>query len=1038
MISIKGLLKDSIQNFFMKRIYSLLFLSYLLLAFINYFFPFSDFIKSFIALPSMLLLPMQFGFSLITCWEKLTKKKLMPQSASTAFVFLSWCTGTIAIVLLSVLFVPLGSFNAYVVLLLVILASLLSLPNNMFDRIMEKSLRSTGSLYVLTSACMGILPFIYIRLHSSFPYMLAFDQFGHSMHIIQFLEGHLAIRIYDAIYALVALPSQMFNITPLLLFWSAPLVLYICLPLGVYLFTYQVSRNRWLSLLSAVVSAWAFGGGMVVDMHYFLNRNIIYVLFPISLYVGTLDSIKIRGAKDKCKYAAALFVIPVLFYVMVSPAFYCTTLINWPGSIKMLLSPFYALAEPAVFMGLPMMSNQHFYALMVAVVIFLLLRQWLKIENLSVWFLLSLTAFFFHLEMGLVFSILFLLYILLPLLNKNYGNLIRFTVLSLSAICFLYFLFRWLNIDNIIVRYLLNAIEAIPNQLLIGKEGTGYIFDFSWKVEYLKSAYSTFILLLSAVGLVSSIKDFSKNKWFLTGFFLSSIIAFLYLLPYPYAFRLLTFLTPFIGFYSAYAVSSFYSLVHGSLPGKNWVLKIKGFTKRIRLRPLLFLLILSLVLVPSLTSAYDYYIKYFSPVYNYEGNLTTYTPLDIEAAKWLKKNTPYETIIVSDPYTINILGSLSGIGYTTDGRMFVTDTATAPIPNGAQNLFKEITRSFTYQKLVELNTLYDKSDELKGINFSSSREMVVVINGGKAAAWLAGKDSSVYLPFETFSGFERLFKARSLELAYNQSGQYYIFKAKQLNLEMGRGPSVQVSEIGNISSKSISTQYNFYEYLNANFTLSLSGFTSYNVTGYPLYWSYVETLLNGSLIRPKENWDANKYILIDNVSSSDNVTIIWNANLWHQSVGWSDHSFLEGWSQSGVIRTEMEGYGFSSDGNIVSLFLENGEVGDYTSIIRRDLNIDSALYPTFSARLRGSDNSRVIIYLLLEDGTRVYVNQLWFKPTIQWLEITENVLSKTHGADITAINICYKTIDGKAATTHVDYLMFSTDYPPSMETIDQG
>jgi len=214
--------------------------------------------------------------------------------------------------------------------------------------------------------------------------------------------------------------------------------------------------------------------------------------------------------------------------------------------------------------------------------------------------------------------------------------------------------------------------------------------------------------------------------------------------------------------------------------------------------------------------------------------------------------------------------------------------------------------------------------------------------------------------------------------------------------------------------------------------------TSYNVTGYPLYWSYSETLLNGLSIRPKENWDANKYILIDNVSSSDNVTIIWNADLWHQSVGWSDHSFLEGWSQAGVIRIGMEGYGFSSDGNIVSLFLENGEVGDYTSIIRRDLNIDSALYTTFSARLRGSDNSRVIIYLLLENGTQVYLNQAWFKPTIQWLQITENVLSKTHGAKITAINICYKTIDGKAATTHIDYFMFSTDYPPSMETIDQG
>ena len=116
MISFKDLFKSVIQNFLIKRIYSILFLSYLLLASINLFLPFSDLIKSIIVLPSFLLLPLQFGFGIIIFWYKLTNKKLISESVSIAFIILSWCVGIVGILFLSVVLVPSGRLDVYIVL----------------------------------------------------------------------------------------------------------------------------------------------------------------------------------------------------------------------------------------------------------------------------------------------------------------------------------------------------------------------------------------------------------------------------------------------------------------------------------------------------------------------------------------------------------------------------------------------------------------------------------------------------------------------------------------------------------------------------------------------------------------------------------------------------------------------------------------------------------------------------------------------------------------------------------------------------------
>jgi hypothetical protein len=236
------------------------------------------------------------------------------------------------------------------------------------------------------------------------------------------------------------------------------------------------------------------------------------------------------------------------------------------------------------------------------------------------------------------------------------------------------------------------------------------------------------------------------------------------------------------------------------------------------------------------------------------------------------------------------------------------------------------------------------------------------------------------------------------------SGSWNLYERQISKRITGEGPQVTVLQ-DNITSIQ-KTQFFYYDQRNVTFYASLSGHSSYNITGFPSYFSFER-------ITPQQSsmsLDANRWINFTG-SRIVNYTVYWsNTDLNYQQVGWKDDSFLDGWNS--IYPAD-----FATSGDIVSISSANKS---WTGIHRLigDVNLeDFSFFIVRITEIKGN-----VVFSCTVDGRQDYLGMsAWISsPGTYVFDVSQT------GTDLTQILI-YLDVETKVS---IDYVMLSQGPSP--------
>lgn len=195
-----------------------------------------ELIKSFFALPALLIIPVYLG-------RLLTKK----------FIVISWGLGMVLIFLIYlIIFLLINNIflvSAVIILLLVI------------EIIRERKNREIIKLnyYSCTAAGIGLVVCLIISYFSPYPYIYDTDQFRHLDFINQIINGRLFIGQWafpGLFHSFLAVLSVLFNFFhfPYVIFWAARFATFPIFSLGIYQFIAIVIKNKKIALLGSLLA----------------------------------------------------------------------------------------------------------------------------------------------------------------------------------------------------------------------------------------------------------------------------------------------------------------------------------------------------------------------------------------------------------------------------------------------------------------------------------------------------------------------------------------------------------------------------------------------------------------------------------------------------------------------------------------------------------------------------------------------------------------------------------------------------------------
>ena len=125
-------------------------------------------------------------------------------------------------------------------------------------------------------------------------------------------------------------------------------------------------------------------------------------------------------------------------------------------------------------------------------------------------------------------------------------------------------------------------------------------------------------------------------------------------------------------------------------------------------------------------------------------------------------------------------------------------------------------------------------------------------------------------------------------------GNLYVFKYP-LPVVEEPGPSVKVIFDDGVSTKYVETKSTYMFEIEINSTLTLSGYTSYNITGYPMHWTFLDLTVNNASRQFDETSDINTFVYVKDLEPEDVLTVKWRWNRNYGSAVWKEDSFKEAW-----------------------------------------------------------------------------------------------------------------------------------------------
>ena len=987
--------------------------------------------KAYISSIGLVIIPLEVGFSLYMIVNKLRS----PQPTYLIDVRSAldwWMVGIISLtVFCSVSSVIFPTFT-------MVAGTVLSLFAAFFCLVLGQ--KTTSSKLVLSKKCLfsifvltaGILtPYLYLRRLSTFPLMLGGDMTGHLADIAAVSNGVRGINLYDdAFILLIGIVSSLAGSKALWLFWSGPLIQYALFAVGIYLLSRKILSNYYAPILAALVPLWFMGDGIMNDLIFLLRRNVLMALVPFFILCLMLDDERPTSKPSTSFLLAGL--VPVFYYFTISNAFYISTVSRLPYILQALFQPGFLFTSPALTFDMPAANLQGLYVTVISLVVtYFLVKASRPGEKrlISSWAIVSLVAILINYRMGLMFSVIFFIFLIL----RSYSSFRAFFMLSITSLGLISLMFAGLD---------LTSMYWFTNNYTIFQISSS-VWSLQQKSDFLSQNYGQVFVYLAFFSILYLSFAASKKPRIvsiitaLTGLSLAT-----YFLPFPSSERFLVLFTPFLVLLILISVETLVETylkprvvaepylntlrATGPRPAKLHAQKTRisftiSFEKFVEVFALIILVVVSGF---SITGQYDSNIRIYTSMYGATGSISSFNKYDLQVADWLKEHMPSETLIISDPATIQILSGLAEIPYTLRGRYFVNGLNTLSMVSGRTNLFRSILYSLSVDSLTELVSLFDMSDGITGIS-SADRRIIVVINN-RTTAWLMGLAGYEYASsFYSFPGLAYLQTSSFSTSLYNASSSYIVYELTVPALVTTNGLDVSV-QYGNSSVRNVTTIMTYYDLKNANYTLTLKGSDQYLIEGIPVTWLLDSVNAPEVLTLKITQLKDGSLLKIEKAIPSHTIVIHWMSNAILGDVVWKFVQWQDGWQNGPYSSSKAGRLQFASIEGMLGLNLSAGVKGGYSSVFRTGLSLPLNDVTHLFFGVIGTKNTQLAVAVDLTDGRRVFLfnstGPTFFsiQPNFQ---IFEHKLKLENNVSISGIQIFILSDDGSSCESYIKYFL---------------
>jgi len=501
-----------------------------------YLLPIPEIIKSLLALPAFFIIPVAIGKSASIPLKIISSVDLKLDAISKYIIY--WCIGIIALVIIAYFLNYIWFFDSKIYIILIIILMIISILHNEKQYHSEPSFNlSNNRVAVLLSMLIGTTAFLFVTTFSPYPYEAGGDSLTHNYMSMLLLKDNFIYfqsPYLNSLSILTSIIIQIFNISnePYVLWWLSRLILHIAYAIGLYLFSYDLSGKKNISLIAVIIGIFVVhhNSGLIY-LNDFAPKSIITVLFPYLLFFIH----KMTFIYDKIGYKlkdtfCGITIISVLLFIMygiLQHTYNTKSISSFVDSIGIVLAIYFIL----ILFGMKyLVKNAHNRAYIF--VIFVVFSSLLII----------------HTAMGFVASVLLILYLTAIVIFKRYEKfalpamyfilVIACLEIVLQLTGFFTFnesLFKLYDVINPGIDGFQNMIGIVGNEL-----------------------YSLMSIYLFIIGCIIAL--IKKHKSYHPLLFLVAIIGILIFAPISSVFRLIIFLNPILAFFAAYGLNKLYNL----------------------------------------------------------------------------------------------------------------------------------------------------------------------------------------------------------------------------------------------------------------------------------------------------------------------------------------------------------------------------------------------------------------------------------------------------------------------------------------------
>ncbi len=731
-------------------------------------------IASFLALPSVIIIPCLFGKVIIRISKMLSRVSILRLLTETftdiipcdsiSFYTISWMLGShvMATMFLILTFLHLPNMVKILpILILVLIASNLIYEryelcgNDLYNfcQKFKNNIRFYLSwIVVITIALTAIgltktlqpFPFPWGRNYYLLPWNV---QCAYRVVESGWFTGG---RWPDWLFPAVSL--SLFNVEPMDFTWSASFILSAIYASGIFILSRKISRNLGIAVLSGVFGVFINSSPISIDqLMPYRSAAIMYAIFPFVLYT-IYQKIGIRKYRlQNVMKTVIMLGLSLTFSFSIIKCVYA-----WERTLAYTLF-FESTLLPILMIILPLIG-----------IPFSLLLKDESIKSLFVLvFLCSAIFFFMHMDESLLFTYAMILFVAVcQLMKGRFGRPLMLTValVTSASICL-----QWLNILNIDVS---NPISRFLYPVWFSSTPKD-IFDIK-KVDF-AFAYRDIILALAALGCIFALTSKKEQDKVVVSMLFITLLVF-FSPEYP-TIRAYKQLAPFM----AYILSTAFSSIHNRISLLFNRIKHPNLNKSVSV--LVIAVTLAAITQPLVSPIYELSLKLSSPQDPY--SYCSIAKYEYEAADWIKTNLPETTIIISDYRTMIILNSLGNKIWLVHKGM----SATELVPESQQvmyaikfNVFKANSSEESYYNIMNLLPFISAKEMayMKYIGASQKELTPVVVVSSRTMKWIEqeGMADIVHaqyseVPVEYLSLFS---DERYFELIYTIGNYLYVYR----------------------------------------------------------------------------------------------------------------------------------------------------------------------------------------------------------------------------------------------------------------------